>query len=71
MNRRHVVEAQEQVQQALFDYTLNCYTQIPVSIIFYFIYSSLLPTTLRFHAMLWTFCFLCFFLFVCLILRHL
>ena len=31
MNRRHVVEAQEQVQQALFDYTLNCYTQIPVS----------------------------------------
>jgi len=29
MNRRHVVEAQEQVQQALFDYTLNCYTQIP------------------------------------------
>ena len=31
MNRRHVVEAQEQVQQALFDYTLNCYTHIPVS----------------------------------------
>lgn len=30
MNRRHVVEAQEQVQQALFDYTLNCYTHIPV-----------------------------------------
>ncbi|EFX77612.1 hypothetical protein DAPPUDRAFT_305379 [Daphnia pulex] len=29
MNRRHVVEAQEQVQQALFDYTLNCYTHIP------------------------------------------
>lgn len=30
MNRRHVVEAQEQVQQALFDYTLNCYAHIPV-----------------------------------------
>jgi len=29
MNRRHVVEAQEQVQQALFDYTLNCYSHIP------------------------------------------
>lgn len=32
MNRRHVVEAQEQVQQALFDYTLNCYSHIPVSV---------------------------------------
>ena len=31
MNRRHVVDAQEQVQQALFDYTLNCYAHIPVS----------------------------------------
>lgn len=34
MNRRHVVEAQEQVQQALFDYTLNCYSHIPVSVNF-------------------------------------
>ena len=34
MNRRHVVEAQEQVQQALFDYTLNCYAHIPVRIKF-------------------------------------
>lgn len=29
MNRRHVAEAQDQVQQALYDYTLNCYAHIP------------------------------------------
>lgn len=36
MNRRHVVDAQEQVQQALYDYTVNCYAHIPVSQLFDF-----------------------------------
>lgn len=38
MNRRHVAEAQEQVQQALFDYTLNCYAHIPVSVSLFFFF---------------------------------
>ena len=31
MNRRHVSDAHDQVQQALYDYTLNCYSHVPVS----------------------------------------
>jgi hypothetical protein len=38
MNRRHVQEGYDQVQQALLDYTVNCYPQIQV------IYSSVCCT---------------------------
>lgn len=31
MNKKHVQEGHEQVQQALLDYTLTCYPSIPVS----------------------------------------
>jgi hypothetical protein len=31
MNRRHVQEGYDQVQQALLDYTVNCYPQIQVT----------------------------------------
>lgn len=31
VNKKHVQEGHEQVQQALLDYTLTCYPSIPVS----------------------------------------
>lgn len=33
VNKKHVQEGHEQVQQALLDYTLTCYPSIPVCLI--------------------------------------